>query len=184
MKNKITQFFSCLLIFSFLFITSCSSEPGSYTINGNIQIKDGIKVYRVIADANNQPMIVDSTVVKGNKFTLDGSAVNPSISFLQVEGYAFNLPVVLEEGNIKVTINKDIVGSSKIHGTSSNDHFTDYKLETKEFAAAIEAIKSDIQLAAQDNNQQLIIDLQQDYKVVQQQIYDYELDFLKSNFEI
>jgi len=162
---------------------SCTSEPGSYSISGNIDVKDGLKVYRLIANANNQPKIVDSTTIGKNKFLMHGSARNPSISFIQVESLNFNLPIIVEEGKIKIKMFKDSIGSSRISGTTSNEHFNDYKFETKEFSQAIKQIRADIQQAAQNGNNDFVKDLQVDYKNVQDQIYSYELDFLKRNFD-
>ena len=162
---------------------SCSSEPGSYNIEGNIDAKDGLKVFRVIANSNNQPITVDSTTISNNKFSLKGNAINPSISFIRVENFGFNLPIILEEGNVKVNIFKDSIDASKISGTTSNDHFNDYKLETKIFIKSIDEIKSEIQIAAQNGNNQLVNDLQNDYSIVQKQIYEYEVEFLKRNFD-
>ena len=124
----------------FLILFSCSTEPGKYKISGNIDAKDGLKEYRVIADINNQPQFIDSTVINSNKFEMNGVALTPSISFLQVESFSFSLPIIVEEGNVKVKIIKDDIGSSKISGTTSNDHFNEYKFETKEFVEAIDLI--------------------------------------------
>jgi len=167
----------------FLILFSCSTEPGKYKISGNIDAKDGLKVYRVVADINNQPQIIDSTVINSNKFEMNGVALTPSISFIQVESFSFSLPIIVEEGNVKVKIIKDDIGSSKISGTTSNDHFNDYKFETKEFVEAIDLIKTDIQKAAQEGNNALVKDFQDDYKNVQDQIYSYELEFLKRNYD-
>lgn len=167
----------------FLILFSCSTEPGKYKISGNVDAKDGLKVYRVVADINNQPQIIDSTIINSNKFEMNGVALTPSISFLQVESFSFSLPIIVEEGNVKVKIIKDDIGSSKISGTTSNDHFNEYKFETKEFVEAIDLIKIDIQKAAQEGNNALVKDFQDDYKNVQDQIYSYELEFLKRNYD-
>tara|TARA_B110000008_G_scaffold380_2_gene337 strand:- start:1367 stop:2500 length:1134 start_codon:yes stop_codon:yes gene_type:complete len=178
--NNILMLFSLIYL---TFIVSCSSEPGTYNIEGNIDAKDGLKVFRVIANSNNQPITVDSTTISNNKFSLKGNAINPSISFIRVENFGFNLPIILEEGNVKVNIFKDSIDASKISGTTSNDHFNDYKLETKIFIKSIDEIKSEIQIAAQNGNNQLVNDLQNDYSIVQKQIYEYEVEFLKRNFD-
>lgn len=183
MKNLIKYILSVFGLLSLIIVGSCNSESGSYSISGNINVKDGLKVYRVIADVNNQPKIVDSTTIIKNKFSMKGLANNPSISFLQVETYRFNLPVVIEEGDIKVKIFKDSIGSSKIYGTTSNDHFNDYKIETKDFVEAIDEIRSEIQQAAQNGNNNLTKDLQNDYTTVQDQIHKYEIEFLKRNLD-
>jgi len=136
---------------------SCSSEPGVFKIYGTIGVDDDTKVYRVIADQNNQPIKIDSSIVKSYKFEMGGKSKYPNISFIQIEGFNFNIPFIVEEGNIKI--------------------------ETKDFVDAIESIRYDIQIAAQNGNNNLINDLQQDYKNVQDQIYSYELEFLKTNYD-
>lgn len=183
MKKLINNILMLLSLIYLTFIVSCSSEPGSYNIEGNIDAKDGLKVFRVIANSNNQPVSVDSTTILSNKFSMQGNAINPSISFIRVENFGFNLPIILEEGSIKVKIFKDSVAASKISGTTSNDHFNDYKLETKIFIKSIDEIKSEIQIAAQNGNNQLVNDLQNDYDIVQKQIHEYEVEFLKRNFD-
>ena len=175
---------SLSMAFSILFlITSCNSEPGSYTISGNIEIKDGLQVYRVVANLNGQPSKIDSALTKDNQFVMKGIAVNPSISFIQVEGLNFNLPVIVEEGNVRMDIYKDSIDSSRISGTTSNDHFNDYKFETKDFVKSIEEIGIELQQAARVGNNELVKDLQEDYKNIQDQIHVYEIDFLKRNYD-
>ena len=44
-------------------ITSCSGTPGEFSIKGMADTKDGTMIYRIVADANNQPMIIDSVAV-------------------------------------------------------------------------------------------------------------------------
>ena len=169
--------------FLIVIVSSCSSEPGTFNIYGTVDVDDDTKVYRVIADQNNQPKKIDSSIVKSSKFEMRGKSKYPNISFLQLEGFNFNVPFIIEEGNIKIKINKDTIGLSKISGTTSNDHFNDYKIETKDFVDAIESIRYDIQIAAQNGNNNLINDLQQDYKNVQDQIYSYEQESLKTNYD-
>ena len=47
----------------FALITSCSGKPGEFSIKGTTDTNDGTLIYRIIADANNQPMIIDSVAV-------------------------------------------------------------------------------------------------------------------------
>ncbi len=183
MKNLIKNILLAFGLVNLIFITSCNSEPGSYLISGNIDTKDGLNIYRIVSDGNNQARIVDSAKIEKNKFLFKGTALKPSISFLRVENYNFNLPVIIEEGDIKVKIFKDNLGSSKIYGTPSNDHFTVYKNETRDFVKAIDEIRSEIQLAAQNGDKSLTTELQNDYNTVQEQIYEYEIKFIKSNLD-
>ena len=173
------------LIYFFLIVitSSCSSEAGMFNIYGTVDLNDDTKVYRVIADQNNQPIRIDSTFVIDSAFKMNGNTQFPLVSFIQIDGYNFNIPFILEEGNIKIKIDKDNTNLSRVSGTVSNEHFNKYKLETKEFVDAVNEIRNDIQIAAQNGNNNLINDLQEDYKSVQDQIYALEMEFQKNNYD-
>ena len=170
-------------LFLLLSIISCSSKPDVYRINGTIEVKNDTKVYRVIADQNNQPLKVDSSIVFNSRFQMKGESKYPKISFIQVDGYDFNIPFVLEEGDINIKVNKDTISQSKISGTISNIDFYNYQTEIKDYADAISSIRSEIQIAAQNGNNSLIKDLQDDFNNVRDQIFSIELDYINNNFD-
>ena len=170
-------------LFLIVFTLGCSSKPGNFNIYGSVDLNDNTKVYRIVADQNNQAIKIDSTFVSGSAFEMNGNTKYPIVSFIQIEGYNFNVPFILEEGNIRIKIDKNNSALSKISGTTSNDHFDEYKSETRDFVNAINEIRSDIQIAAQNGNNILISDLQEDYKNVQDQIYSLEMEFQKTNYD-
>lgn len=166
--------------FSLIFI-SCSNNNNEFNIEGSVDLEDGNMIYRIIADANQQPLIVDSIAIAGGKFEMTGTVESPDINFFSVQNIRGNFPFVLESGDIIVSIYKDSLMSSKAIGTVSNDAFMKYKSETTVFVNSMNGIGRDLQQANIARDSLLAADLQDQYKDVQNQIKEYELGFIEDN---
>ena len=138
-------------------------------------------VYRIVADANQQPLIIDSIAVEGGAFEMSGMVESPDINFFSVQNIRGNFPFVLESGDISISFYKDSLMSSKALGTVSNDAFMKYKSETKVFVNSMNGIGRELQQANISRDSLLAADLQDQYKDVQDQIKDYEIRFIKDN---
>ncbi|MDG1291819.1 MAG: TlpA disulfide reductase family protein [Flavobacteriaceae bacterium] len=170
-----------LFIVSVIVFTACSTKSGEFNIKGSADLKDGNMVYRIVADNNQQPLMVDSIAVLGGAFKMSGIVESPDVNFFSVENVRGNFPFVIESGDIKISIYKDSLMSSRAVGTVSNDAFMKYKDETKVFVNSMNAIGRDLQQATITGDSLLTIDLQEQYKDVQNQIKNYEIDFIKNN---
>lgn len=166
---------------SILVFLGCSSKSGEFTIKGSVDLKDGNMVYRVIADANQQPMVIDSTAIADGAFKMSGVVESPDVNFFSVQTIRGNFPFVLESGDIKVSLYKDSLMSSKAFGTVSNDAFMKYKIDTNVFVNSMNGIGRDLQQANIARDTLLAADLQEQYKDVQDQIRDYEIRFIEEN---
>ena len=120
-----------IFLASTLIFLACSSNNKEFTIVASVDLKDGNMVYRIMADANQQPLIIDSIAVKDGVFQMSGIIESPDINFFSLQNISGNFPFVLESGNIKVSLYKDSLMSSKALGTVSNDDFMKYKSETR-----------------------------------------------------
>ena len=168
------------IVYTLIFL-ACSSNENEFKINGSIDLKDGGMIYRFGADANQQPLIIDSTSVVGGVFEMSGVNESPDINFLFVENIRDNFPFVIESGDIRISLYKDSLISSKALGTVSNNAFMKYKSETKVFINSMNGIGRDLQQANISRDSLLSADLQDQYKDVQDQIKDYEIRFIKEN---
>jgi peroxiredoxin len=162
-------------------LIGCSTQSGEFNIKGAVDLKDGSMVYRVEADANQQPVIVDSVVVMNGDFQMKGLAESPDVNFFSLQSVRGNFPFIIESGVIKVSLYKDSLMSSKAIGTVSNDAFMKYKAETKVFVNSMNGIGRDLQQASIARDSLLAADLQEQYLYVQQQIKNYEIDFIKNH---
>lgn len=169
----------CLV--STIIFLACSSNDNEFKIKGSVDLKDGNMVYRVVADANQQPLIIDSTAVVGGNFEMSGITESPEINFFSVQNVRGNFPFVVESGDIRISLYKDSLMSSKALGTVSNEAFMKYKTETKVFINSMNDIGKDLQQANMTRDSLLAVDLQDQYKDVQDQIKDYEVQFIKDN---
>ena len=120
-----------------LLISGCSSGKGEFELKGSVDLKDGDMVYRIVADSNQQPKVIDSVAVKAGSFTMIGESPSPDVNFLSLQGLNGNFPFILESGTLKVSLYKDSLIASKAYGTVSNDDFMKYKAETKVFISSI-----------------------------------------------
>ena len=169
-------FFTISLIF-----LSCSTPTNEFTIRGSIDLNDGNMVYRIIADANQQPLVIDSTAVINGSFKMTGTIDSPDMNFFSVQTVQGNFPFVVEPGEIVVSLYKDSLMNSKALGTVSNDAFMKYKSETKIFVNSMNGIGNELQQANISRDTLLAADLRDQYMDVQNQIKDYETRFIKNN---
>ena len=164
-----------------LIFLSCSTNSDEFNIKGSVDLKDGNMIYRVIADSNQQPLIIDSIATVGGAFKMSGVVESPDINFFSVQNIRGNFPFVLESGDIRVSLYKDSLMSSSAMGTVSNDAFMKYKTETKVFVNSMNSIGKELQQASMQKDELLVSDLQEQYKDVQDQIKDYEIRFINKN---
>ncbi|MDA0330782.1 MAG: TlpA disulfide reductase family protein [Bacteroidetes bacterium] len=169
-------------LISFILVISCSNDNG-YIINGSVNVDDGTKVYVLMADENNQPFIMDSTVVKSNEFSFKGVSASPEISYLQVEGVNGYVLAILETGNITANLNKDNFTRSTVSGTISNDDFIKYKSETKSLVDNMNSISSTAQDAIMNGDVETAMKLEKDYNRKEQEVILYEWDFIINNLD-
>ena len=114
------------LPFLLLLVWSCNTNEENYEIQGQIEIANGTTIFRIAADDNNQPKILDSVAVKEGSFMIKGPIEEPDINFIQIQGQPGNFPIILEGCKIQVTLYKDSLSASIAKGTISNDDFMKY----------------------------------------------------------
>lgn len=116
-------------------VVSCkNSEPkvDGFVVNGNAAgVYNGIRAYLKIKDERGRDMVLDSAIIFDEKFTFKGFAYSPEIKYLSVNSIPGDLPIIIENGNITVTIDKTNLQDSKIEGSKSNDALTAYNAATK-----------------------------------------------------
>ncbi len=164
-----------------LVLFSCADFSSSLKIEGTLDTPDVKQVYLIVPDANNQPQVIDTSVVDNGSFRFTSKVEYPEISFLAVEGINVNFPFIAEQGTLNVTLYKDSLTTSVAKGTLSNDDFMIYKEETKAYVRSINSIRQDLQQASMRGDNLLVEDLQAQFKDVENQIRTYELDFINTH---
>ncbi|HEX9824952.1 MAG TPA: DUF4369 domain-containing protein, partial [Flavobacteriaceae bacterium] len=93
-----------------LLITSCNTEVkrDGYLIHGNAKgIYNGIRVYLKTLDQNNRQVDVDTAIVMHEKFSFEGKVLGPEMFFLYVNSVNGNLPIIIENSEMTIDIDKD-----------------------------------------------------------------------------
>jgi peroxiredoxin len=111
-------------------LLSCSGN--GYKISGEIKnLPDGTKVFLEKQDKSNPSGIkaVDTVKVEKGKFTFQGEAKEPEIHSIRFENIQGGFPIIVENGNIKVEVNKDSINKAKISGSFNNDELGKYNVE-------------------------------------------------------
>ncbi len=143
MKKLLLLLAVCTVLFS------CQKEK--YELTGYVKgIADGKKVkLEKQQESLGISFAVDSTSVKGGKFSFEGNITEPAIYEVSVEGVKAKSYVILENGNIRLDINKDSIFLNKISGTYNNDELTKFNAAGVAIQKKIRAFKEANGLAMQ-----------------------------------
>ena len=174
MKKLIQITLSILLI-------SCSNDSEKFKIIGTTDLDDGKKIYRVVADQNNQPIVLDTIPVSNGKFEFQGTVLEPDINFLYIEGVQGNVGFIIEPGTIKVKLNKGDLGSSEFKGTESNDSYLLYKNETKSLVNSLNEIATEYERVIALGDDLLANDLAEQHNELRKKVKEYEIKFIQTH---
>ena len=158
-------------------------EKNTFQLNGTTNLPEGKQIFRIQANANNQPSTIDTATVANGKFSFSGSIGQIDVNFLFVEGEQVNTPFIVEEGIIEVNLLQENLKAMELAGTPSNNDLQVYRQETETFAKNMNAIVTEIQTANNLGDNLLAQDLQQQYTDLQGKLIDYEKDFIKTNID-
>jgi hypothetical protein len=174
-----------------VFVACNSLGDKGYLISGEAKgIEDGKNVILQKQDTLGMGFVnVDTVKVKGGKFEIKGEVTEMAMHFLQVEGTQGVVPLILENGEINVTVDKDSIFKSAVKGTFNNDAFDKFNKESM-------AINKRIQrqmLVFEQRNMQLIQQAQttqdtaimnklmKEASVIQQEQKDYFTNYPEKN---
>lgn len=144
-------------------LASCNNTPKGFTITGETKgIADGSKVYiEQIDPTTGQPNAVDSTDVKNNSFTFKGDAKHPDLNLIHFADGEGRVPVIVENGNIKVVFDKENTENNKATGTTNNDEFVSFSEKSTEIDKKIMAFQEEnqeIYMKAKEENDEAKLD--------------------------
>ena len=167
-----------LFFLSLLILSSCSNNY-DFKLSASSDISDGEMVY-LVQYKENIPVLKDSaSVVKGN-FTFSDSILVPEMHYIFFKNIKGNIPVILEPGNINITVYKDSLRSTKINGTKSNDDFKVYIDESSSLINELNNIQNEINYNISLNDSLLTDDLEKQFINMRKKLTDYEFDFMKN----
>ena len=164
-------------------LMACNQKPEGYTLEGNItgEVENGTNVFlRQIGD-NGQPVDIDTTTVENGKFIFTGQADIPEMHFVFVDNLMGYTAVMLENGEIQLTAQKDSIGFAKVSGTPQNEAFTDFTDKSKELTLQAQSIQEDMQQANISKDTATAVSLRDEMMELQEEYKNFELDYIKNH---
>ena len=174
-----------------LFVSCSKTGDNEYIISGTVEGVDGKNVFLERQDENTPGNLVavDTVKVENGKFEIKGTATEPAIHTLRIDSKDGMVDFILEEGEIKVAVDKDTITNTKVSGTYNNDELTKFKGELK-------SIQKDVQKKAMAFQQENMVKMQQaqqakdtatankimeDYKKIQEPLNNKYTSYAESN---
>jgi len=152
-----------ILLGLLIVLNACQGvEKNTFKLNGTTNLPEGKQIFRIQANANNQPSTIDTATVTNGQFSFKGSVEQIDVNFLFVEGEQVNTPFIVEEGVIEVNLLQEQLTEMNLGGTPSNNDLQTYR-------------------SLGDNI--LAKDLQQQYTELQADLINYEKNFIKTNID-
>ncbi|WP_298238100.1 TlpA disulfide reductase family protein [uncultured Algibacter sp.] len=145
-----------LIIFIFLAVVLACQAPkrtDSYVIQASAPgVYNGMRAYLKVPNERGQMVNKDTAIVLDEKFSFEGVQTEPVLEYLFINGSEGFLPLIVENGDIAITIKKDSLGSSEITGTSNNEIYKAYNLKQIKLTNKIKKLSDDYRNANINNS--------------------------------
>ena len=177
------KFFIKTLLIALLF-TSCNTAPkrDGYLIHGNAKgIYNGIRVYLKTFGPNNRPIAIDTAMVMNEKFTLEGKVIEPEICQLYINSVKGSLPIIVENREITIDVNKDALSSSKIQGSKTNEALSAYNAKIMGINEKRRTLNLAARQAAQSDDNEKLKSINKELTDLNTEIMNSPNEFIKNN---
>lgn len=162
-------------------LLGCESNNNSFELNGTTDLDDGVVIYRIVPNSVNQPIKMDSAIIRKGRFNFSSQVNEIDVNFITIKDKTSNIPFILESGRIDMRVYNDSLDASQVEGTRSNDDLNSYRSKTKSIVSSLNKIANEIQIANSLGDNLLVEDLQNQYREKQTDLVNFELDLAKNN---
>ena len=173
-----------LPIFFLTFILLNCETPKKDSVFINVQapgVYNGMRAYLKVANERSQLVNVDTAIVLDEKFYFDGKRTEPRLEYLFIDGFQGNLPLIVENGDIEILINKDSLHASKVKGTETNQTYQTHLNKEKRLTANLKKLFTAQQVARQNNDLRTVNNLSNDINNASDSLTNLSLRFIDSN---
>lgn len=175
---------SLLLLLVLIITFSCDQNTDGYTINGELRgdFAEGTQVFLKKTGDNGQPVELDTTLLENGKFQFKGASTAPDLHYIFVGEAPGYTAIVVENGTINFSAQKDSLGFAKVDGTLQNEVFYSYLEESRELSQQARSIQEDMQKAGgAAGGEGTIAALNDEMQELQDEYKTFEIDFIKNN---
>jgi len=173
-----------ILLVAALSVIACKKE--GYEISGVAKgVENGKQVFLEIQNEKG-PVTLDTAVVESEKFKFDGKLTEGiELAFVRIESLNNSMPIILENGDINLEINKDTIQKSIIGGTPNNEKFYEYNKSSQEIINRMLKFQEENQaklVQSQQNNDTLVYkQLMDEYSKFQDEMNLHSKEFVSKN---
>lgn len=166
-------------------LMACNTASDGFKLEGTLdgEVENGTQVFLKKTDDDNQLIEVDTATIENGKFTFTGSSAMPELHYLLINRVRGNIPIVIENGNIEVSAQKDSLTFAKIKGTIQNDLFADFLEESRGLAKRARSMSDEMRNASALQDTASMNSLRDEYFELQEEAKTFELKFAKENPE-
>lgn len=172
-----------IIILVLIAVAGCNSSTDGFSLKGTLkgEVANGTEVFLRKTDANNQLIDIDTALVDDGSFIFKGSAEGPELAYLFISNVNGNIPVILENGSIKVSAQKDSLGFALTKGTPQNEMFSDFLTETRIWGRKARSMTKEMTIAVNSRDSVTMNALRDEYFELQQESRDFELKYAREN---
>ncbi|MBA6151502.1 TlpA disulfide reductase family protein [Gelidibacter maritimus] len=180
MKKVIRLLIVCIAL------TSCKSDPqveiDGYVINGTAPgVFNGVRVHLKTVDNQQREVIKDTAIVMNETFIFKGDIGAPQLWYMTINSVAGRLPIIIENGEITISVNPENLGGSTISGSKSNDALTTYMQKAQELTSKRNALIAENRTLTTAENKSENARLAIAIRDINQELADYPTNFISEH---
>jgi thiol-disulfide isomerase/thioredoxin len=167
-----------------LTISACQQkeERIDYVINGTAaDVYNGIRVYLNEVNERGQPVPVDTAIVMNETFTFNGKVDYPKLYLLTLNGVNGRIPLMIENAEMGLTIDKNTFYKSVLSGSESHDLLSEFNntlQETKEELKKVSDNYSEAQFLNDTTSMRLD---RENLQNLNEKLANYPLEFIEAH---
>ena len=178
MKKLVIYTFISLLFFG------CKEEPKrtDYIINGTAKgVYNGIRVHLNGKDEKGRNKVMDTQMVVNEQFSFEGKVASPTLYHITVNSIPGQLPIMVENSEIHVDINKTKIADSKITGSKSQMDYEAYQTGFKDIEKELPQIKMELRNARAQRDMAKQESLNNRLENIENKKIEYTINTIKEN---
>ena len=162
-------------------LASCAGRnKNQYTVNGIVKGIDTGMVYLQKSESGVWTKL-DSTNLKGGKFTFTGNIKSPEMWYLTFQGKQIYFPLFIENSFIDVLVNPDSIDKSTVKGSATQDIYKQYLTKADEINKKSDDLYTQYKQAKEKNDTVTMQKLDDASTQLDKEMKNVIVDFAKTN---
>ena len=137
-------------------VFSCNkTEEGNFVLDGTVKGVDGKNIILERQDDSLGVVAIDTVKIENGTFKFTGKVDEPAMYSLAIDDEQNKSYLIIENGKIKMEINRDSIFLNKVSGTYNNEQLTEFSSQGLAFNKKMQDFQNrnkEVMVAAQDKN--------------------------------